>query len=56
MTEFYAQLTTGAKILDAIRAAQRSARKRHPDPYHWAAFVAHGDPAATISQFRPMPQ
>jgi tetratricopeptide (TPR) repeat protein len=56
MTEFYAQLTTGAKIPDAIRAAQQSARRHHPDPYHWAAFVAHGDPAATISQFRPIPR
>lgn len=56
MTEFYAQLTVGATIADAIRAAQRSARSRHPDPYYWAAFVAHGDPAATLSRYRPIPR
>jgi CHAT domain-containing protein len=49
MTEFYAHLTKGMNIPGALRAAQLACRDRHPDPRYWSAFVAHGDPAATIS-------
>lgn len=56
MKEFYAHVTKGVNIPHAIRAAQLACRDRHPDPYYWSAFVVHGDPAATISQYRPIPR
>jgi CHAT domain-containing protein/tetratricopeptide (TPR) repeat protein len=56
MKEFYAHVTNGMKIPDALRAAQLACRDRRPDPYYWSAFVAHGDPAATISRYRPIPR
>jgi CHAT domain-containing protein len=52
MKEFYARLTAGTAVPDALRAAQLAVRGEHPDPFYWSAFVVHGDPAATISQYR----
>ena len=54
MKEFYVRLTAGAAVPDALRAAQLAVRGEYPDPFYWAAFVVHGDPAATISQYRPI--
>ena len=54
MKEFYARLTAGTAVPDALRAAQLAVRAEHPDPFYWSAFVVHGDPAATISQYRPI--
>jgi hypothetical protein len=34
---------------EALRAAERDARKEHPDLYYWAGFVLTGDPGGTGS-------
>ncbi len=52
MKEFYARLTAGTAVPDALRSAQLAVRGEHPDPFYWSAFVVHGDPAVTISQYR----
>ena len=42
--DFYARLAKGEDKLAAFTAARLALRKKHPDPYHWAAFVYIGDP------------
>lgn len=49
MLSFYRHLRRGMSKADALRAAQRETRMRHPHPYYWAGFVISGDPGVTIS-------
>ena len=44
MTAFYGHLKRGLGPAAALRAAQAETRARHPDPFHWAAFVLTGEP------------
>ena len=38
MKEFYLQLRTQPRKIDALQAAIIKLRKRYPHPYHWAPF------------------
>ena len=49
MKRFYTQLEKGAAVSSALRHAQLSVKRTHPEPYHWAAFVLIGEPAMTIT-------
>lgn len=42
MLEFYEGLRKNSSKVDALRAAQRSVRKRYPHPFYWAAFQLTG--------------
>lgn len=42
MMDFYARLATTGKS-EALREAQRNARKKYPHPYYWASFQLTGD-------------
>jgi CHAT domain-containing protein len=42
MEAFYRHLRVGERSEDALRAAMREVRERHPHPYHWAPFVLIG--------------
>jgi len=44
MGDFYKRLKAGDKTLEAFTQARRALRKKHPHPYHWAAFVLIGHP------------
>ncbi|HEX2835299.1 MAG TPA: CHAT domain-containing protein [Thermoanaerobaculia bacterium] len=46
MTDFYAQLRTGASVAEALRTAQLNLMQRKPyaEPQYWAAFELTGDP------------
>ena len=48
MVAFYRYLLDGEPVGEALRSAQIDTARRHPDPWHWGAFVCHGDPATTI--------
>ncbi|HEX6864657.1 MAG TPA: CHAT domain-containing protein [Thermoanaerobaculia bacterium] len=43
MERFYTHLRRGQGRAEALRRAQIETRRRHPHPYHWAAFVLTGD-------------
>lgn len=45
MVAFYRAMLDGATAVQALHAAQREIRAARPDPYYWAAFVLHGNPA-----------
>ncbi|MBM7515815.1 CHAT domain-containing protein [Nocardioides nitrophenolicus] len=38
MTHFYDELAAGSEPAVALRRARRRVARRHPHPYHWAAF------------------
>ena len=42
MTAFYTALRSGCDAAEALHTARASTRDRHPDPYHWAAFIGVG--------------
>ena len=42
MHRFYERLHHGDGAAAALRAAKQDLRRRHPDPYYWAAFVCFG--------------
>ena len=42
MKEFYLQLRTQPRKIDAFQAATRKIRERYPHPYHWAPFKLIG--------------
>lgn len=42
MSTFYEELARGRPASEALRAAQRTLRATHPDPYYWAAWIAEG--------------
>ncbi|ASW55886.1 CHAT domain-containing protein [Plantactinospora sp. KBS50] len=42
MSTFYAQLDEGRDPAAALRQAQLALRASHPDPHHWAGWVAEG--------------
>jgi CHAT domain-containing protein/Tfp pilus assembly protein PilF len=44
MTAFYGYLKQGLTKAESLRAAQKDVRRKHPNPYYWAAFVLTGDP------------
>lgn len=44
MTALYGHLKRGLGPAAALQAAQADTRARHPDPFHWAAFVLTGSP------------
>ena len=46
MTDFYRRLRAGARVAEALRAAQCHLLERQPyrDPSYWAAFTLTGDP------------
>lgn len=43
MVLFYQKMLSGMARGPAFREAQLELRKKHPDPYHWAAFVMIGE-------------
>ena len=42
MSQFYRAYCLGAEPAAAVRIAQADVMRRHPHPYHWAAFTLHG--------------
>ncbi|MCA2211648.1 CHAT domain-containing tetratricopeptide repeat protein [Jidongwangia harbinensis] len=42
MTAFYAELAAGRAPVEALDAARRTLRARHPDPFYWASFICVG--------------
>ncbi|NNE43283.1 MAG: CHAT domain-containing protein, partial [Gemmatimonadetes bacterium] len=42
MDAFYRHLQRGVPAEEALRAAQRETREKHPHPYQWAPFVLIG--------------
>jgi hypothetical protein len=42
LADFYRRVLAGEPKADALRAAQRAAKAKNPDPRGWAAFVAVG--------------
>ena len=42
MKEFYFQLQTQPRKIDALQAATLKLRTRYPHPYHWASFKLIG--------------
>jgi hypothetical protein len=49
----YAALARGAPVIDALHAAKLQAMREGAPPGEWAAFVAVGDPMATVSLTLP---
>lgn len=43
MKQFYEYIRQGIKSGEALYRAQQDTMKRFPEPYHWAAFVLHGN-------------
>jgi hypothetical protein len=43
MSTFYRAMAAGAGCGAALRTAQLALRETHPDPHHWACWVADGD-------------
>ena len=48
MTEFYAQLATHQRKVDALRSAQLELMDKGLAPYYWASFQVVGDPNGTV--------
>jgi CHAT domain-containing protein len=46
MQAFYGFLRDGSPVDEALRRAKAGVRRRHPDPYYWAAFITLGAGAA----------
>jgi CHAT domain-containing protein len=46
MHAFYGFLRDGNPVDEALRRAKDGVRRRHPDPYYWAAFITLGVGAA----------
>jgi CHAT domain-containing protein len=42
MLAMYRELREGATVARALRGARQRVRRRHPDPYFWAPFIAIG--------------
>lgn len=43
MEHFYTYLRNGVPIADSLRQAQLDTLSEYPAPYHWGAFILHGD-------------
>ncbi len=48
MKHFYQALHRGARLPQALRQAALAVRADRPHPWHWAGFVATGDPTANL--------
>jgi len=52
MDDFYAGLTAGRPVAEAMAEAQRAARRRDPLPLRWAPFMVIGDPTLKLASRR----
>ena len=49
MIAFYQTLQNGVNVAEALRDAQLTIRKNHPNPYYWASFALVGDPERKVA-------
>lgn len=52
MDDFYAGLSAGRPVAEALALAQRAARRRDPLPLRWAPFMVIGDPTLKLAARR----
>jgi len=53
MRSFYGELRRGTSAAESLRQAQLAARRRFPDPYHWATFTLTGELTLTAAGEQP---